>query len=59
MFKKYLIEVDNEIRRLSGNIVGMSDLSDYLYRDAYEDEVSAEEVAREVLIENGFPVEDE
>ena len=52
-FKEWMKEVDAEVTRKSG--LGVYDLADYLYRDAYDDGADPKEVAHEVLAENDFP----
>lgn len=46
-------KVDLEINAICG--LGVNDLADYRYADAFNDELDPVEVAEEVLIENGFP----
>lgn len=53
-FEKWMRDVDYWILVYTLGAVGHEDLTDYAYRDAYEDGESAGDVAREVLAENGF-----
>ena len=52
-FASYMKDIDNLLTAKSG--LGVDDLADYAYRDAFTDEVDPEEVADEVLAENNFP----
>lgn len=52
-FANYMRDIDNLITAKSG--LGVNDLADYNYRDAFNDEVDPEEVADEILAENNFP----
>lgn len=52
-FESWMKEVDAEITALCG--LGVDDLADYMYRDAYDDGDSPEDVAVMVLEENDFP----
>ena len=53
-FASWMQDVDRELTRLSG--LGVNDLSDYAYADAFNDEEDPAEVAYEVLIDNKFPL---
>lgn len=52
-FRRWLKTVDNILTAQTG--IGVLDLADMNYRDAYDDEVTAREMAGDVLDENGFP----
>jgi len=51
-FEAYMHAVDAELGKRCG--LGHRDLADYMYRDAYDDEVPPAEVAEEVLADNGY-----
>lgn len=53
-FASYMKEIDQILTRKCG--LGVNDLADYLYADAFDNEIDPEEVADEVLAENGFPL---
>lgn len=52
-FAKWMKEVDAEVSRISG--LGVNDLSDFCFADAFNDERDPVEVAEELLEENDFP----
>jgi hypothetical protein len=56
-FLAWMRKVDAALEARCGLTSG--DLADFAYRDAFEDECDPEEVADEVLEENGFPTEDD
>jgi len=56
-FDEFMIAVDTEITAICG--LTHRDLSDYAFSDVYEDGWEPEEVAHDVLNENGFPFTDE
>jgi hypothetical protein len=51
-FKQWLKAVDLAVLRLSG--VSLHELADQPWRDWYDDDMNAEEAAREALAEEGF-----
>ena len=53
-FMLWLSDVDAELVRRSG--LGVDDLPDWLYRDAYDDGAYPVDVARDVLADNDFPL---
>jgi len=55
-FKAWMKQVDRVLLDLSG--FDHLCLSDYMYADAFEDEMKAEDVALEVLEKEGFPLEE-
>jgi len=52
-FASWMQEVDRELTKLCG--LGVNDLADYRYADAFNDELDPAEVAEDVLAENDFP----
>ncbi len=52
-FEDWMLDVDRLMTRESG--LGVDDLSDYNYRDAYNDQVTPAEVVADVLAENNYP----
>lgn len=52
-FAAWLKDVDTALTRRCG--LGMNDLADFCYADAFNDERDPEEVAEDVLAENDFP----
>jgi hypothetical protein len=52
-FASWMKEVDEHVSAISG--LGVNDLSDYPFSDAFNDERDALEVAEELLEENDFP----
>lgn len=57
LFEQWMKEVDDEVWAIAG--CSVHDLPDYCFRDAFDGGVSAGEVAREVLEEEGFPLFDQ
>ena len=57
LFEQWMKEVDDAVWAIAG--CSVHDLPDYCFRDAFDGGVSAEEVAREVLEEEGFPLFDQ
>ncbi len=55
-FQQWMRQVDRELIERCG--LTHRDLSDFCYRDAFDDECSAEEVALSVLEANDFPFGD-
>lgn len=51
-FGSWMLMVDAILSQTAG--VDSNDLSDWTYRDAFDDEMSPEEAAKEVLVENGW-----
>lgn len=51
-FHSYMIEVDREVRALTG--LSWLDIEDFTYRDAYDDGVDPETAAREALENSGW-----
>ena len=52
-FASFMKDVNVALTRKSG--LGVNDLADFCYADAFNDERDPEEVADDVLEENGFP----
>lgn len=52
-FASFMKDVDREVARISG--LGVYDLSDFNFKDAFDDERDPNEVAHELLEENDFP----
>ncbi|MEC4763789.1 hypothetical protein VT930_11810 [Mycobacterium sherrisii] len=55
-FDEWMRLVDRELAQRCG--LTHSDLADFCYRDAFNDECSPAEVAVEVLADNDFPFEE-
>lgn len=51
-FSAWMRAVDREVERLSG--MGIADLPDWHFRDAFDEDVPPEAAAAEVLEEAGF-----
>ena len=56
-YNEWLRRVDRAIEAWSG--LGVDDLADWLYRDAFDAGADPEDVATEVLEDNGFPFEED
>jgi len=54
LFQIFMQLVDAELNRVCG--LGHGDWADYMYHDAFDDGETPEDVARQVLIENDFPL---
>jgi len=52
-FASWMKDVDRELTRISG--LGVNDLADFAFADAFNDERDPLEVAEEMLQEEGFP----
>lgn len=52
-FANFMKDVDREVTRISG--LGVDDLPDYCFHDAFENEEDPREVARDVLEGADFP----
>lgn len=52
-FASFMKDVDSALTRKCG--LGVNDLADFCYHDAFEDERDPEEVADDVLEDNDFP----
>ena len=53
-FEQWMKRVDKILVRTSG--FDHRSLGDFLYRDAFDDELTPQEVAEEVLMQEGFPL---
>ncbi len=51
-FGSWMLMVDAVLLQTAG--VDSNDLSDWTYRDAFDDEMPPEEAAEEALVENGW-----
>lgn len=51
-FEQWMKEVDNAVCSLTG--ISVHDMSDFMFRDRYDDGAPAEEVAEEILEKEGF-----
>lgn len=56
-FNEWLAEIQRHVWRISG--VSIHDLGDWTYRDSYDDGEDPLDVAREVLADNGFPLDND
>jgi len=58
-FREWMGQVDMAIDRMTGHQgLTSSDIADFEYRDAYDDEATPNETAREALEAEGIEVED-
>lgn len=53
-FEQWLEKVNRQVQRITGGMISIYDLADFLYYDAYEDGATPSEVAYEVLENEGF-----
>ena len=51
-FKSWMLQVDAVLNATAS--VDSNDLADWTYKDAFKDEMSPEDAAKEVLVENGW-----